>query len=157
MRARFEIEWQRIADDPSLTDEEREKRLEQLEQQLPGPVRLRRKLARVALRVEREEAELRAAGASEEEIRALREERFGATAAERVEQLRASRAEWDARVARYRDARVALLDEMADADSEEREGALSALLEEHFEPREQERVLDQLATEAGPDAPDPSP
>ncbi|MDJ0785726.1 MAG: lipase secretion chaperone [Myxococcota bacterium] len=151
-RARFEIEWRRIAEDPSLTDVERERRLEEHEQQLPGPVRLRRKLARVALQVEREEAELRAEGVSEEEIRARRNERYGATATERLEQLRATRAAWDARVARYREARTALLAELEGRGAAERERALEALRNEHFEPSELDRLR---AVEAAEDAETP--
>ena len=139
-RARFEITWQRIADDPSLSPDERERQLERLEEQLPGPVRLRRKLARVAMRLEEEEAALRAQGVPEAEILARRQERYGPTANERLGQIQQRHAQWEQRLARWREARDALLTELEGAAERERTQAVDALRAEHFEGRELAQV-----------------
>ncbi|MDH3685068.1 MAG: lipase chaperone [Myxococcales bacterium] len=124
---RVDLEARRVARDGSLGDVERAERLAALEQQLPPEVRDSRRRSRAALDFRAEEEALRDAGAGEGELWALREERFGADAAERLAELDRARASWDARLAAYREARAALL-----ADAPGDEAALDALRAKHF-------------------------
>lgn len=90
------------------------------------------------LRHASEELALRESGASEAEVDALREERFGREAADRMAALDADRADWAARVTEYRSEREALLATMD--DFAEREAALNDLRERHFSEDERKRV-----------------
>ena len=79
---------------------------------------------------------LRDEGASDSEIFAVREERYGSEAAERLAALDARRADWKRRLAAYRAERDGLL---ADGAASQ-EAALDALRERHFEANEITRV-----------------
>jgi lipase chaperone LimK len=139
-----------IATDPSLSGAERAELLEALEAQLPEAERAARLAATGPLRLAREEAKLREQGASAEEIHSLREERYGAEAAERLAELDRSRAEWELRVGDYRRQREAI-EADASLDAKERERAAAALLANQFSEPEQVRVraLDRIQAEAG--------
>lgn len=142
-----DLERRRVALDPELDEAERAERLAALEAQLPERVREARRRARAPARVHADVRALREAGADEDAIFAVREATFGAEAAERLAALDAERAAWERRLAAYRDARVALLDELGlAADAEERTLAdaerarLEALRRSHFEEHEVLRV-----------------
>jgi lipase chaperone LimK len=94
--------------DQSLSEEERRRRLEELEQQLPEPVRKGHEETMKPMRFFREQEELRAASASNEEIRALRESYWGPEAADRLDALDREQAAWQKRVDDYRTARAAI-------------------------------------------------
>jgi lipase chaperone LimK len=144
------VEAARIANDPSLGPDERAARRAALEAQLPTPLREARAQALAPLNLIEEESALRAAGASPDEIRALRERMAGADAADRLEALDRTRADWDARVASYREARAAI-----EADSslpaEARAQAIDDLIAARFTGPERMRVaaLDRIAAGAG--------
>jgi len=93
----------------------------------------------------RDETELREAGASAAEIAGLREDRFGAEAAARLEALDASRAEWQRRVDAYREERDPLL---ADAAPEERAALLEDVRARHFDGGELLRIRAQDGAES---------
>jgi lipase chaperone LimK len=145
-RWHVDLERRRIAEDESLSPEERARELARLEQELPEAVRATRNAALAAVTLRQDEARLRADGASAAEISALRERRFGKQAADRLDALDVRRADWDARVARYREEREALLAEPWD-DPAAREAAIGALRDTHFEGAERQRIraLDRLA------------
>lgn len=147
--ARLHLERRGIREDAGLERAERLERLEALEASYPEAQREARARATEALRHAREEAALREAGASEAEIDALREARFGPVAAVRMRELDAQRAAWERRLADYRserDARLAALDDPA-----ARAAGLAALRAERFSPEEARRValLDRLDAEPG--------
>ena len=85
---------------------------------------------------------LRAAGASNEEIFVARQNRFGQDAAQRLADLDVAREYWWERFAGYSEQRDDLLAEMAEAEASpgERNAALEALLEQHFEASERRRA-----------------
>lgn len=129
----------RIAADPTLTDDERAAQLEALDAQLPAPLRETRTAVTAPLRLAREEAALRAAGGSAEEIQTLREQAVGPAAAARLADLDQRRAAWQQRVDTYRQERTAIdLDPSLDAT--QRAAALQALRERHFSGPELVRI-----------------
>jgi len=145
-RVRQTLAWRRVATDPSLAPEERAERLAASEAELPERVQERRARATVAQRLLVEEAALRAEGASDGEIQALREQRFGANAAARLAALDRSRAEWDARVAAYREERARLEAEPF-SDAAARDAEIEVLRARHFAGSELVRIraLDAIA------------
>ena len=96
-----------------------------------------------------EESALRAAGASPDEIRALRERMAGADAADRLEALDRARADWDARVASYREAR-AVIEADSSLPAAARAQAIDDLIAARFTGPERMRVaaLDRIAADA---------
>jgi lipase chaperone LimK len=145
-----DIERQRVAQREDLDPGERERLLAALEEQLPEAERSARRDARAAADLRAAEAALRAAGAGPAEIQAERERRFGPEAAERLALLDRRRADWDERVAAYREARAALRAEGREA--EDYEAALAALRAARFEGPERLRIeaLDRVEAAAPP-------
>lgn len=140
--ARIDLERRRVALDASLDTAERRERLAALEEQLPEEVREARRSARAPQRANAEVAALREAGASDDDVFALRERRFGRDAAERLASLDAERSAWEGRLEAYRAERDQLLasDDLAALNDEERAAALDALRDQHFEESEVVRV-----------------
>lgn len=150
--ARRMLEARRIADDHSLSIEDRAARVEQLfasaEADLPPDVREARATARLATTVRDAEAEIRAGGGGEAEIATMRERLAGPEAAARLAELDQRRSAWQQRVAAFRDARARLLDD-ATLAPDARDAAIARLLDESFTPAERRRVeaLDRMAAE----------
>jgi lipase chaperone LimK len=141
----------RITGDPTLSADERAAQLADLEAQLPPSVREARAAVTAPLRLARDEAALREAGGSAEEIHALREQAVGGEAADRLAALDQRRAEWQIRVDAYRQER-ATIDADASLAAEQRETALEALRARHFRDGELLRIraLDRMETAAAP-------
>jgi lipase chaperone LimK len=91
------------------------------------------------------EAQLRAHGASAEDIRKLREETVGPEAAARLAALDERRAEWQRRLDDFRTARQAIESD-ATLDAAERDRRIQELLTERFTPAERLRVQELGAT-----------
>jgi len=111
-----------------------------------------RRAAEVLYRLRADEARLRAAGASDEELRALRVERLGAEGADRLDAIEQESARFDARVAAWREARDALLASPdAPTDPAARTQAVDALRAEYFLGSELLRVkrMDSIAARGG--------
>jgi lipase chaperone LimK len=130
-----DLERRRIALDPELGKAEREAELAALEAELPAPVREARERARAPALANREIAALRAGGASERDVFAARERRFGPEAAARLAALDAERALWARRFDAYQRERAGLL-AAGEADPEQ----LEALRARHFDDEEARRV-----------------
>ena len=137
--ARVALERRRLEQDSSLGAEERERRLEALEAELPEPERVARAQAVAPLRVERQVEALRTAGGSDADVWELRAQAFGPEAADRLAALDASRADFARRLADYRTARDALQADPS-LSPEERAQALERLRAERFHPDELARV-----------------
>ncbi len=118
---------------------ERERLLWEADRALPEPVREARRQALVPMRLGEDEAALRAAGGSDEEIRQLREQTVGAAAADRLEALDRERAEWDRRVAAYLEAREAIERDRS-LDDGARAERIDRLLQREFSETERLRV-----------------
>lgn len=136
---RVALERRRIAEDPRLTPEEKERALEEAEARLPAPEREARAEAVSALRLWQDEQQLRAAGASPQELRGLRESRFGKEAADRLEALDREQESWRERVSAFRSGKSAIESDPS-LTSEERTRAVDRLLQTSFNSTEQIRV-----------------
>lgn len=143
------IEQRRLAADASLSDDERAAQFAMLEARLPQALREVRAAVTAPLRLAHDEAALREAGGSREEVQALREQAVGHEAAERLAALDQRRAAWQGRVDAYRRERAAI-DADASASPAERETALDALRARHFVGTELQRIgaLDRMQDEA---------
>jgi len=145
-RARLSLERRRILDDPDLSDRERIGALADLQRQLPEDVREAENEALLPLRLAMAEDRLRAEGASEGEIRALRERMLGPEAAERMDELDRQRRIWERRMETYRRERDAVLDQIPEADEPTRARFIRNVRERHFSSEELPRVeaLDRI-------------
>ncbi|MBS64595.1 MAG: hypothetical protein CMN27_16815 [Salinisphaera sp.] len=137
--ARYLVQKRTLMHTPDLTEHQREQRLAFLEETLPASIQADRERTRLPARAHGEIARMRAQGASDAEIRARREALLGPQAAQRLEQVDAQRAQWQQRVADYTAERARILgnDGLAPAD---RERALEALRQTHFNDAERRRI-----------------
>lgn len=132
-------EYQRIASDPALSEDERVRRLAALNAELPSAVGEARARALAPLALANAEAALRAQGGTPDAIRALREQVVGPEAADRLAALDQRRAEWQRRVDDFRMERQTIENDGA-LDPAERERRIRDLLAERFTPTERQRV-----------------
>jgi lipase chaperone LimK len=134
-----DLQRRAVMRDTTLDAEERERRLYEIEQELPPAIRAARAESVAPLHLMQDEQALRAANGTEEEIRALRAQRFGADAAARLAALDREQAAWRQRVENYRSARRAIeADPMLSTSA--RATALEALLADRFTAQERVRV-----------------
>lgn len=147
--ARRMLEVRRIADDTSLSIEERAARVEEIfaaaEAGLPPEVRETRAAGRLATALRDAEAEIRAGGGGTAEVAAMRERLAGPEAAARLAELDQRRSAWRSRVDAFRAARDRLRSD-ASLAPEARDAAIARLQEESFTPPERRRVeaLDRI-------------
>jgi lipase chaperone LimK len=141
---------QAVLADGTLSPAERDRRLAEIDAQLPAAVREARAAATAPLDQMSREQAMRAAGASDAEIAAARTAALGADAAARLAELDRSRAAWSDRLARFRAARAALLAD-GSLDDAERRRRIDELLARSFTPEERIRVqaLDRIAAQPG--------
>jgi lipase chaperone LimK len=133
---RAALERQRIQTDPRLSDDEKAQALADAEARLPDAERKARADATSALQLWNDEQAARARGASDAEIRALRVERVGPEAADRLDQLDGQRAAFQSAMDQARAQQDALVANDALSD-EERTAALRQWIAAHFPPEEQ--------------------
>lgn len=133
-----------VTENDSLTAAEKAKRIALLEQELPAPIREMRDETQAPSRVANEVSVLRQQGASEEEVRQLREQEFGVEAADRFEKLDQARQQWDARYDSYRAERADIV--VSGLAEEDQQRALLRLQERLFDSQEVRRVqaLDRI-------------
>ena len=132
------LERRRLDADARLTPAERAARERALEAQLPPALREARDKTSEPARLDAEEAAMRAAGAADDEIAAVRTQASGPEAAARLAELDRQRQDWSARLQAFRERRAAL--EAAGIDPAEREQKVQSLLAELFTATERLRV-----------------
>jgi lipase chaperone LimK len=112
------------------------------------PEHVEREQALAPLRLWQDEQALRAKGATPEEIRALRERRFGKEAADRLMDLDRQRAEWQDRLDAYHHERQRILSDPR-LSEDERSKALRDLMTGSFTPPKRIRLqaLDRIQAE----------
>ncbi|WP_437960671.1 lipase secretion chaperone [Sorangium sp. So ce119] len=128
----------RILADATLSPDERDARIAEVEATLPEDIREAREAAVRPLVQQAEEQALREAGASDEALHAHRVATVGAEAADRLAALDRQRAAWQQRVDAFAGARASI--EATVADPEARREAEEALLAGAFTPEERLRV-----------------
>lgn len=146
----LDLERRDVVTDAALTQEEKTRRLQEIELRLPEHVREERRRASAPARVSRQVEALRTAGASDAEVFAERERELGPAAAERLAALDRENAAWQARIDAYRAARERILADPSLADAD-REAQIETLRAERFDERERMRVraLDEVEASTG--------
>jgi lipase chaperone LimK len=132
--------------DPALAASERARRLAELDAETPAAVREARAAATAPIDQLDRELAMRAAGASDAQLAAARTAALGPEAATRLAELDRAHAAWDARVARFRAERAALLADPR-LDLAERSRRVEELAARTFTPPERIRIdaLDRIA------------
>lgn len=151
--ARHMLDARRIADDTSLSIEERAARVEAIfaaaEADLPPEVRETRATGRLATTLRDAEAEIRGGGGGDAEVSAMRARLAGPAAAARLADLDQRRNTWRTRVDAFRAERERILTDESHPP-EERAAAVARLREDSFTEPERSRVdaLDRMAADA---------
>ena len=150
----FEIDRQAVLRDLRLQGDARTRRLEDLEAQLPLPLREARERATAPARIREQVTQMRARQVPESEIFSLREQAFGREAALRLQALDARRADFDRRYAEYRIQRNEL-DQEASRDDSDPERRLDQVRTLYFSEDELARVRvfdedERAAADPGP-------
>ena len=141
---RYMADRQAIVDNPSLSDTQRQQQLQGLTQSLPAAMQSMLAETRGPAQLAARTQALREQGASEADIRRLREQQFGADGAARLEALDQQRAQWEARYQGYREQRQAIID--SGLSHLDQETALARLQQQMFSDQELNRVeaLDRI-------------
>lgn len=141
-----EIERRALLADASLPADERERRIGALEARLPEAERRARERATAPLRLRNEVEQLRAAGATEQQIFAHRERAAGRAAAERLAEVDRRRAQWQQHWDAYRGERTRVLASSTSLAPDAREALLEPVRRKHFDADElaRARYLDRL-------------
>ncbi len=136
--------------DTTLSAAERERRLAEADARTPPAVLAARAAATAPIDELSRETQLRAAGASDQDIAAARTAALGAGAAARLADLDRAHAAWDARLAQFRAERAAVLADPSLGDAE-RQRRIDDLLARSFTASERLRVeaLDRIAAGSG--------
>jgi lipase chaperone LimK len=134
---------------PALPAAERDRQLAEADARTPPAVLEARAAALAPVTELAQEAALRRAGASADQIAATRTALLGAAAAARLADVDRSHAEWDARLAQFRAARAQVVAD-PHLDDAERRRRIDELLARSFSPTERTRVeaLDRISTQA---------
>ncbi len=136
---RAALERRRLEGDASLSDDERRRRLAQVDEALPADLRRARAEALGPLEAFERERALREQGAPEAAVREARARAFGEDGARRLDELDRERAAWRERYERYRAEREAIEADGA-LDPNARARAVEALRARSFSPNEQVRA-----------------
>tara|TARA_R110001592_G_scaffold288331_1_gene557330 strand:- start:2544 stop:3635 length:1092 start_codon:yes stop_codon:yes gene_type:complete len=125
--------------DEGLSEEEKQARFAEIDAQAPSDIVESRKAAQVTDILKAKTQVLKASGASQQEIKALRTEMLGAEAAERFAVLDQERANWAQRIESYLLKRQAILSN--DGLSEQtKQQQINELRQSEFDSREQIRL-----------------
>lgn len=127
-----------IQQNESITDEQRQRQFQQLEHQLPEPVRMARKRAVIHGDVYQQAQHLKASGASEAELYNLRAKELGEEAATNLARLDREQNQWQERLSHYRQQRARILE--AGLSETDRSSAIENLRNDLFDGPERLRV-----------------
>ncbi|PIE40763.1 MAG: hypothetical protein CSA49_06860 [Gammaproteobacteria bacterium] len=128
-----------IQQDTSLTAAERQQALLEIEQLLPDKDRLQLQKERIVENTFNDVQQARDAGASDNEIFYIREQAFGAKVAQRYAEADVRKAQWESRIAAYRQEREVILNSSGMTD-EDKHYQIELLRQEHFEGNELKRI-----------------
>lgn len=133
--ARLEIDQ-----NPALSAAQKREQLAALDAAMPAALRADREAPRVVLRAEQKAQEMRASGASEDDIFRMRAKAFDPAAASRLADLDREELAWKNRIASYLSERSKVLKTLANAPESERQAALSQLQQAQFSAEERPRL-----------------
>jgi lipase chaperone LimK len=125
--------------DEGLSKEEKQARFAGIDAQAPADIVESRKQAQVTDILKTKTQALKASGASQQEIKALRTEMLGVEAAERFEVLDQERANWNQRIESYLQKRQSILNNDG-LSKEAKQQLINDLRENEFDSREQIRL-----------------
>ncbi len=142
----LELERRAVLSDASLATDERERRIAELDRNLPAEERAARERAAAPLRLRNEVEQMRSSGASDQEIFAYRERQIGRDAAERLADVDRRRALWKEHWESYGQERARILRSSTSLAPDARDALLEPLRRRHFSYAElsRARYLDQL-------------
>ena len=129
-----------ISQNPALNALQKQQQLATLDAAMPANLRREREASSVVVRVEQQAQELRAKGASEDDIYRMRAKEFDPQAAARLAEVDREETAWKGRIARYLEARNQLLKAQANTPESERQTLLAQLRQTHFTEGERPRL-----------------
>jgi lipase chaperone LimK len=129
-----------ISQNAKLTAAQKQQQLAALDASMSPALRAEREASQVVNRVEQRADDMRAKGASDDEIYRMRAQEFDAGAASRLAELDREEAAWKQRIATYLEARSAVLKSQTNATAAERQQALTALQQSQFSEDERRRL-----------------
>ena len=129
-----------ISQNAKLSAAQKQQQLAALDATMSPALRAEREATQVVTRVEQRAFDMRAKGASDDEIYRMRAKEFDAGAASRLADLDREEAAWKQRIATYLEARRAVLKSQANATPSERQQALTLLQQSQFSEDERRRL-----------------
>lgn len=130
-----------VSQNPALSAQQKKQQLAALDAAMPPALREAREASHVVVRIEQQAQDLRAQGASEDDIYRMRAKAFDAGAAARLADVDREETVWKARIAQYQAQRSALQQSNAQATESERQAALLLLQQSLFSPAELPRLV----------------
>lgn len=128
-----------IVDRNDLTQEQKQAAVNSLENELPEPIKATRERAQRYGDLGEQVSQLREAGATEDAIFQLRQEKLGVQAAHNLAELDKTRSQWKYRLAQLQTFENSL--KRSGVSQHSRQQQLTVYLNENFEPLEQTRAL----------------
>lgn len=129
-----------ISQNPNLSAKQKQDQLAALDASMPEDLRRERDAPRAILKVEAKVADMRAQGASDDDIYRMRAKEFNPEAAARLADLDREEADWKRRIAHYLSERSQLLQAQANAPESDRQMALMKLQQSQFSEEERRRL-----------------
>jgi lipase chaperone LimK len=129
-----------ITQNAKLSAAQKQQQLAAMDAAMSPALRAEREASQVVLRVEQRATDMRAKGASDDEIYRMRAKEFDAGAASRLADLDREEAAWAQRIATYLEARSAVLKSQANATATERQQAIAQLQQSMFNEDERRRL-----------------
>lgn len=129
----------KIQEDDSLTAEEKKAALAALDHMLPEADQIHLQQERQTESVYSEVEKARSEGASDAEIFHIREQAFGAKAAQRYAEADAKKAQWESRISAYRQEREEILNNPGITE-QDKNYQIDRLRQQHFEGNELKRI-----------------
>lgn len=129
-----------ISQNPALSALQKQQQLAAVDAAMSANLRSEREASSVVVRVEQQAQDLRAKGASEDDVYRMRAKEFDPQAAARLADVDREEAAWKARIVRYQDERNKLLKAQTNATESERQTVLAQLQQNYFTEAERPRL-----------------
>ncbi len=129
-----------VSQNAALSAQEKAQRYAALDAAMPAALREQRDASSVVVRVEQQAQEMRAKGASEDDIYRMRAKAFDPEAAARLADVDREEQAWKARIAQYLDQRSKLMQTLTQSSASERQTAIAQLQQSQFTAEERPRL-----------------